>query len=336
MTAASMPETFVEQAEYEKGFSPYYQQHITPLLENLEQDRKKALKQFIIASVAGIIFVAFVYLFLHSTLGSFDHWGKGTGKFFCFCIVLASAYPVVIYQQYSHEAKEVLLPPLVKFFGDLNYTLYGMQESLLVSFSIMPPHNTYTSEDHINGAFDKVLFNLSQIKLVSGYGRNQTVTFEGTANILQMNKPFKGRTILKSKTTLFSGWDNDHKKGLEAVTLEDTNFNKKFDIYSSDQVEARYILTPTFMERITELAVLMHHWGSDPSHIKNSTALGNISCGFNNDSLLLMISCSKDLFAPGNIFTPAYHTNAIRCVLYQIYLIRCIVETLKLNQHIGM
>jgi hypothetical protein len=153
-----------------------------------------------------------------------------------------------------------------------------------------------------------------------------------------MNKPFEGKTIVRNKE--FGIWLTP-VAALEKVSLEDPDFDKRFDVYSSDQVEARYVLTPTFMERISELAMLMKHWGDDPSNIRAQTAgllfsSGSFRCSFYNDSILLMVDCDKDLFAPGNLFAPAFHTNAIRCVLYQVHLIRGIIETLKLNQHIGM
>lgn len=40
---------------------------------------------------------------------------------------------------------------------------------------------------------------------------------------------------------------------LERVNLEDINFNKDYKIYSSNQIEARYILTPNMMEKLSSL-----------------------------------------------------------------------------------
>lgn len=39
-------------------------------------------------------------------------------------------------------------------------------------------------------------------------------------------------------------------KNTQLVTLEDTEFEKEFAVYSTDQVEARYILSPTMIEHI--------------------------------------------------------------------------------------
>jgi hypothetical protein len=43
----------------------------------------------------------------------------------------------------------------------------------------------------------------------------------------------------------------DAKGGMQLVRLENSEFEKHFAVYSSDDVEARYILTPAFMERMT-------------------------------------------------------------------------------------
>ena len=40
--------------------------------------------------------------------------------------------------------------------------------------------------------------------------------------------------------------------GVEKVSLESTQFEDQFDVYSTDQVEARYLLTPEFMDRLLQ------------------------------------------------------------------------------------
>lgn len=46
-------------------------------------------------------------------------------------------------------------------------------------------------------------------------------------------------------------------KNLEEVTLEDSDFNECFDVYSDEQVEARYLITPTFIERFKNLSTVV-------------------------------------------------------------------------------
>ena len=46
-------------------------------------------------------------------------------------------------------------------------------------------------------------------------------------------------------------------KNLEQVILEDADFNECFDVYSDDQVEARYLITPSFIERFKNLSTVV-------------------------------------------------------------------------------
>ncbi len=85
--------------------------------------------------------------------------------------------------------------------------------------------------------------------------------------LLDMNKNFSGKTIVKRDTGIIGNWFTkkfrrkldsyaSRSKLLKSVKLEDPIFEKKFEVYSSDQVEARYLLTTSFMERILELSNL--------------------------------------------------------------------------------
>ena len=51
---------------------------------------------------------------------------------------------------------------------------------------------------------------------------------------------------------------DNHKKNkitkkLEQVFLEDAEFNNNYNIYSDNQIESRFLLTPTFMERLKNI-----------------------------------------------------------------------------------
>lgn len=69
--------------------------------------------------------------------------------------------------------------------------------------------------------------------------------------------------------------DKKIPKGLEKVTLEDPEFNEIFEVYSNDQVESRYLLTPAFMERY--------------KGINNVFATLNSNCVFKDGYLIITI-----------------------------------------------
>ena len=61
-----------------------------------------------------------------------------------------------------------------------------------------------------------------------------------------MNKKFKGQTIVIKDR----GWLNKltHFKNLQRVGLESPEFEKAYEVYSEDQIEARYLLTAVMLE----------------------------------------------------------------------------------------
>lgn len=117
-------------------------------------------------------------------------------------------------------------------------------------------------------------------------------------------------------------WLRDRFSKLENVNLEDPEFESVFEIYSSDQVEARYLLTSVFMERLLSLS---RAFGSE-----------RIQCSFYDDRLLMMIPVRRDLFEPGLIFKVEDFVDDSKSLLKEMNLIFQIINILKLDQNIGM
>ncbi len=113
--------------------------------------------------------------------------------------------------------------------------------------------------------------------------------FKGIVIEFDFLKKFKGETILfENKLTnralkIF----HDYKK-YEEIKLEDVQFEKKYKIFSTSQIESRYILTPSFMEKL--------------KNIKLAFRAKYIRAYFNKNKLVLLCHSKKDLFQMGNIF----------------------------------
>lgn len=52
---------------------------------------------------------------------------------------------------------------------------------------------------------------------------------------------------------IFTLYLRAYEEPLHKVILEDPKFNRRFNVYSSNQVEARYLVTPLFMELLNNL-----------------------------------------------------------------------------------
>lgn len=112
-------------------------------------------------------------------------------------------------------------------------------------------------------------------------------SFFGMFAILDFNKKIKGNTIvLPDKLEKRVGYLAKTIQSLklnrkQLVNLEHTEFENEFVVYGTDQVEARYILSTAFMERIVALKRKMER---------------PIMLSFNNDKLYLAIQHPDGFF----------------------------------------
>lgn len=75
---------------------------------------------------------------------------------------------------------------------------------------------------------------------------NTVVVYQGVFAYIYLPFQFKCRLCINSIY-------REKSVKLEKVSLEDINFNKCFSVYSNDQIEARYVLTPKMMENLLNL-----------------------------------------------------------------------------------
>jgi hypothetical protein len=90
----------------------------------------------------------------------------------------------------------------------------------------------------------------------SGKRRSLETVFHGVVLGYQFARSFSGTTIVKRDMgvlnafgALSAKWGNS----LERVRLVDPRFENAFEVYGSDQVEARYLVHPAFCERLLEM-----------------------------------------------------------------------------------
>lgn len=121
---------------------------------------------------------------------------------------------------------------------------------------------------------------------------------------------------------LFAVTIYNQKKKMHDVKLEDTSFDKKFNVYTKDQIEARYLLTPTFMERLKSL----------------ETAFGTkgVKCSFFNNRIMFAIPAKKDLFELGSLYAPLNSNKSVENFYNELNSIHEMIDHFKLNEKIGI
>ncbi|MEM7519090.1 MAG: DUF3137 domain-containing protein [Planctomycetota bacterium] len=117
----------------------------------------------------------------------------------------------------------------------------------------------------------------------SGKNRRTVTVFDGVFVLFTVAKSFSGKTVIRRDAGLFNPFQSPFG-GLERIALEDPVFEKRFEVYGTDQVEARTLLTTSFMERLEGLARALYG--------------KQLQAAFYDDRLLIMLSCSNNRFEP--------------------------------------
>ncbi|MCH2201708.1 MAG: DUF3137 domain-containing protein [Fuerstiella sp.] len=332
---------FVETEPYETGFAAHYDSQIAPLVEKFENSRILALRQarirLFFAFAIAICFVSFVILLANINPGLFDR-DSYTGPaciFAALCLVISLGMWVSnSVTKYKQSIKSEIFPLILSHLGDYHFMgEIGNCVSDYKDSEIIPTYDTEHSEDGISGEYKGVSLDLFETALTytTSGGSNKTThtTFDGVVVSLSMNKRFKGKTIVRADVGdlakacfKFADWLERKSFNLRAVRLEDPRFDKLFDVYSSDQVEARYLLTTSFMERLLDL--------------RRAYSSKWIQCSFYDNKLLVLIWVSHNMFEPGSIFKHEDFIDDSKSLLKEMASIFKIVDTLKLDQDIGL
>lgn len=124
------------------------------------------------------------------------------------------------------------------------------------------PFNSYAGEDFVMGRHGSTAFRMSELRVrlvTKRRKRTETrIVFDGLFFVADFNKSFRGRTLVlpdRAERALGSfGRAFQSLAGIvrdtELIELECPEFERAFVVRSTDPVEARYLLSPSLMQRI--------------------------------------------------------------------------------------
>ncbi len=253
------------------------------LLDELEVKRKKAFKVFL----TGIFIVGFIVVFLALSQGVTDlvQFAGFGGLFVCGLLY----YRVVAVRK---EAKAELMPALCKRIG-LSYSLHppGHAITPFNRLSIIPSYDKKKLEDQITGKAGGIDFDALEAELIretedSKGRKSSTTVFRGFLVQFDFHKNFNGETVITKDHTFIGNFFTGFGKSGDRVKLEDPDFEDEFEVHSTDQVEARYLLTPTFMERLLGFS--------------RRPGVKRLQLAFKDGSIYMAIKRSKNAFEGGS------------------------------------
>ena len=247
-----------------RNFKDFHDSQLGELLLPLEDERKKvALLGYI---GYGLLITAGIFFIMAQTNQS------GTLFMIMFILLLAAIVILIIFyfkkKSYVAGFKENIVQSIIKFIDTgLRYDpcSHIHKKDYLRSGLYLTKPDRYSGDDYVEGTRGKTFFCFSELhteyQVSTGKSTSWHTIFKGLFFIGDFNKHFQGRTYVYSEANPQLGFLtkmlSSFASNLEKVRLESSTFESRFIVYSSDQVEARYILTPSFMERLVKLQEMM-------------------------------------------------------------------------------
>ncbi len=295
-------------------FYDYYDNVVTPSLREIEKKRHHYLGGLIAVILLVVLWIALLLT------GKVSFLGEGENGFIFCLLVLCVCTPIFMYYK---KSKESILPLLIGFFGKFNYTYHpNLPLSVLNQSQIMKKSDDIASDDGFTGEYKEVPVSIMEyarfkyqeqkedgVRKIKRKVKGRGIIFEA-----EMKKKFDGHTIVvkdKGMLNKFSRY-----KGLERAGLESPEFEKAFEVYTDNQIEARYILTAVMIEYMLELKKLFP----------------NAEYSFVNNNVLINIEIKKNMFECSNFFRSVINKKRAEKHFKQFYLLFSIIEILHLNQ----
>jgi hypothetical protein len=333
----------------------YYYEHFSDELEAFEARRKRIVRRYIVLNVVIALVALPVILRALGSLSadiSYSLWMAG-GTVLVWSALVSFLHRWLV-EKYVLEFKSRIIRPLIEVMapGQLHYypanyvSRYQFQRSRLFVGNI----EEYGGADLVKGELDGVHFQFSSVRafrkpeerdapmnimfgqrlderLIAQAARRQTqLLFSGFFMVAEFSKHFTGTTLVvpdAEDDNAMGGlglsgtqsWLNKDKR----VKMDSPLFEKRFNVYSSDPIEAHYLLTFSMMERILEL--------------QNMVGMKPLYLSFNGGHIYLAIAYPNELFTPS-----VFHSlKEYKTVLEYLTTIRnslAIIETLQIATRI--
>ncbi|RRR76366.1 MAG: DUF3137 domain-containing protein [Candidatus Viridilinea halotolerans] len=318
--------------------SDLYTGELQPILEQVEQKRQHARKRMLI-SIFVIIPAALLLGLLFMALIS--------GWLLAICLIIgvvaAIWFSSGVQKEYRNFFKGEVITRIAHLVDpSLRYDPFGgiTKETFQHSQLFRQQIDRYKAEDYFSGTLGATAVRFSEVhaeyETTSTDSDGDTTTewhtiFQGIFFIADFNKEFNGRTyifpdkaerMLGGLGRMLQSWGSqiDRRHG-ELIQMEDPEFEKIFAVRATDQIEARYILSTSLMQRLTEF----------------SQQLGKpLAIAFIDSQIYLAISSTKDHFEPPSLWRGAAMLSQedIGEYLQDVRLAQQIVDDLNLNLRI--
>jgi len=314
---------FDESLPHLRGFNAFYRDNIAAWLEKQEDRRKEALRFRTKVLVIGLPIMAAVTLGLDGLVPFGEgFWGGVLGwiDLLAWLLVLAVAFGKGF--SLRDDIKGFMIGHLCNFFR-LSHEAEEKPADLspYEKLDLIPSHTEAKIREAFRGRREQVdMYMAEAVAYVyrgAGARRRRAAVFNGALLQFTYRKRFQGRTIAMSDRGLVGNLLKGSWRSEQRIRLEDRAFEDRFEVYGTDEVESRYLLTPAFMERMVALSDLI---GSS-KRLRFAFAEGRF----------LLVVPGWDLFETASLAHAMTDPVHVQTFLNEIGLVLDIADIMKLN-----
>lgn len=320
-------------------FREFYETQLLPYLHVLEKRRKRTFFRIAYVtvgafSIAGVLILLAAVKVLDFSFSIILSLIIDFSPYVIFSLLAAVAIAALaewfFSRSYKKEFKTYVIKRIVRFIDNrLSYKADGLipksqfHGSEIFSTVVI----RYKGDDLVWGKIGQTEIKFSELDVrgQGRLGRNGTnIVFKGLFFIGDFNKQFQGRTVVLPKVPekllgrIGHVLQNCILLNNDIVRLEDPDFEKYFVVYSSDQVEARYVLSTSLIKRIVDF--------------KRKTGR-EIRLSFVRSRVYVAVSYTHDMFEP-RLYSTLLNFSLIADYLRDLQLAVGIVKDLNLNARI--
>lgn len=237
-----------ERSEYQ-GLNSFYESDIVPYLRGEEQERRSAVGKSALIVFVTLIFAAGAY--------GFAPFGEANFHIAFVAGIIGLSLAGAVLSKTRSAITAGLLERISGFFG-FAYQRDVSRPDFVSAFDrlqLLPSYNRQSWEDQVVGARNDTDFVLCEghlRKVTRGKRRRVKTVFHGQLLVLDYHKKLLGETVIKRDAGVFNRF---MKPGAEfqRIGIVSSRFEKAFEVWSTDQVEARELLDPVVLERFEAL-----------------------------------------------------------------------------------
>ena len=313
--------------EIRKSFYNNFNKNVLPILKKFENKRRKIKRNLLIFMLlvnVPILFIIFKIIFDKTA----DLGLKNFAPIILFLLIFAICLYSFAFTKawFENLIKKEVMPIFCTCFSNLRWETIANFRGICLAVSndtiketnLIPDFEKISYGDCFNGEHNRVKFSIEEGMALDNSGRNSRIVFIGAIVTIEMNKNFNGNTIIQSDSTRHVS----PSKNLHHTILEDIEYEKKFDVFTDDDVEARYLITTSFMERIKSIQLAFK--------------VKNVSVAFYQDKIFIALHAGRDLFSLGSLLKDVCATEQFDKMLEEILSIIKLIDHFKLDQKIGM